>query len=118
VAAALVLRGSRCVLLAAVGLTLFVELAQLLIPGRFTSPGDVAVNTLGATLGLAMVRRPDLWVTPPPLLRGLYIVASLLVAVAGSAHAAGTGVHVTGPEAIVRQEPCRASPSGSVALLI
>jgi VanZ family protein len=93
VAAALVLRGSRPVFLAAVGLTLFVEVAQLLIPGRFTSPGDVAFNTLGATLGLALVRRPDLWVTPPPLLRGSYIVASLQAAVA----VAGAGTALFAP---------------------
>ncbi|HMH81615.1 MAG TPA: VanZ family protein [Gemmatimonadales bacterium] len=55
----------QCVLLAAL-LSASIELAQLLIPGRDASLGDVVSNTIGATLGAMLVRTAPAWLLPPP----------------------------------------------------
>jgi hypothetical protein len=61
---ALVFRGNLRAWLPALGLTLFVELAQIWIPGRNALPVDVAANALGAAAGIAFIRslqRPRWW---------------------------------------------------------
>src|SRR2546422_76371 len=65
--AALALSGRslwRCALLGAL-LSACIEFAQLFIPGRDSSLGDVMANTLGTTLGAALVRTAPVWFLPP-----------------------------------------------------
>ena len=64
--AALALRGvgPRAGLAIAGALAAAIELAQFAIPGRASSPDDVLANTLGAGLGLALVRTAPRWLTP------------------------------------------------------
>jgi hypothetical protein len=80
-AAALCAPGWRRPVVWAAGVSLFIELVQLIIPGRFTSPVDLAVNTLGAAAGVLLTRRADLWVRPRPALRWLLAGAALAAAV-------------------------------------
>jgi hypothetical protein len=88
-AAAACLRGWRGPLLAALGLSLGIEVLQLAVPGRFTSPGDVAFNVSGAALGVALIRFAHVWVSPPQRWRAALALAStaaaLLVLVGGAA---------------------------------
>src|SRR2546430_5704779 len=56
---------SRCALSAAL-LSATIELAQLYIPGRDSSLGDVLSNTLGGTLGALLTRTAVLWLLPSP----------------------------------------------------
>lgn len=57
-------------LVAGVSVSLGVELAQLWIPGRDPSPGDVLFNSLGTLLGAWVVRSAPRWVDPfPPISR-------------------------------------------------
>ena len=65
---ALALRGAgpRFTTLLGCGLAAAIELAQLGIPGRASSPDDVLANTLGAWLGHALVRTAPLWLAPAP----------------------------------------------------
>ncbi|MGH7607378.1 MAG: VanZ family protein, partial [Gemmatimonadales bacterium] len=51
---------------AAALLSLIIEVAQLYIPGRDTSLGDVAANTLGGTLGAILALTAAAWLFPPP----------------------------------------------------
>src|SRR5438874_8314278 len=53
----------RCALSAAL-LSAAIELAQLYIPGRDSSLGDVLSNTLGGTLGALVTRAAVLWLLP------------------------------------------------------
>lgn len=46
-------------------ISLAVEVAQVLLPGRDASPGDLLVNTLGTALGVALVRTAGSWFDPP-----------------------------------------------------
>jgi VanZ family protein len=55
----------RCALSAAL-LSATIELAQLYIPGRDSSLGDVLSNTLGGTLGAVLTRTVVLWLLPSP----------------------------------------------------
>jgi hypothetical protein len=52
---------------AGLGLSTAIELAQLAIPGRFSSLADVAANTAGTALGVLLLRAVPRWL----LLRGL-----------------------------------------------
>lgn len=55
----------RRAVLTAFALSITVEMAQLLfIPGRDATLGDVVTNTLGATLGVALVGGHRVWLTP------------------------------------------------------
>lgn len=64
--AALALRGvgARATFGIGFALAAAIELAQLRIPGRASSPDDVLANTLGAGLGFALVRSAPLWRSP------------------------------------------------------
>src|SRR5690606_31700674 len=48
----------------ALALTSAIELLQLLVPGRDPSPGDILFNTLGAAVGLAILRVGHGWLRP------------------------------------------------------
>jgi hypothetical protein len=61
--AALCLAGARPVALGA-ALSLFIEVAQLGIAGRYTSPSDVVFNTAGAAVGMLLVRRAESFLWP------------------------------------------------------
>jgi len=56
---------TRCALSAAL-LSATIELAQLYIPGRDSSLGDVLSNTLGGTLGALVTRTAAFWLLPSP----------------------------------------------------
>ena len=55
----------RCALIAAL-LSASIELAQLYIPGRDSSLGDLLSNTLGGALGAVLTRTAALWLLPSP----------------------------------------------------
>jgi VanZ family protein len=56
-------RVAHCVLVAAL-LSASIEFAQLYIPGRDSSVGDVLSNTLGATFGALLLRTTPAWLQP------------------------------------------------------
>lgn len=62
----LALQGTRFrwAIFAAFALSAAVETAQLFIPGRDPSIGDVITNTLGAAIGFALCVRAPRWLTP------------------------------------------------------
>jgi VanZ family protein len=54
-------------LLAMCALSALIETAQFfVIPGRYSTIGDVLTNTLGGALGFALGRYAALWLRPPP----------------------------------------------------
>jgi hypothetical protein len=57
--------------------SLTVELLQIGIAGRDASPGDLVVNTLGAALGVWVVRTAGVWFDPPPRRAAGFSAASL-----------------------------------------
>jgi VanZ family protein len=63
---ALALRGagSRTAWLGSLALAAVIEIAQIAIPGRSTSPDDALANALGAGLGHALVRAAPAWLRP------------------------------------------------------
>jgi VanZ family protein len=80
---ALLGRGLRHTLLVAAALSVGIELAQLLIPGRYPGASDTAANAAGAALGYLVVRQSGSWLVPEPTLaRRLMVGAGLLVAFA------------------------------------
>lgn len=56
-------------ILAGAGLSAGVELVQLFVPGRYSSPWDLLFNTVGAALGAALFRTAARWVSPPAAAR-------------------------------------------------
>jgi VanZ family protein len=62
-------------------LSLSIEVAQVWIPGRDPSLGDVTFNTVGAALGVLLVRSSSLWVLPGRRFRRLLAVGSAAGAV-------------------------------------
>jgi hypothetical protein len=56
--------GARRAVLTGLALSLGIELAQLLVPGRYTSPSDVVFNTAGAALGVLLTRHARVWLLP------------------------------------------------------
>ncbi|HEX6309646.1 MAG TPA: VanZ family protein [Longimicrobiales bacterium] len=81
VTAALIFRGGIPVVAGAL-LSMGVELAQLGIPGRFSSALDVLFNSVGAAAGLVIVRKADIWLRPRGVWRGTLVVVSALPAIA------------------------------------
>lgn len=77
--AALQLCGWRPVAAAAV-LSLVIELVQLPVPGRYTSPYDLAFNTLGAAVGVVLMRSAGRWLNPPRWLAQPLTAVSLVTA--------------------------------------
>ena len=59
------LRGKHA-LLAAFALSVLIESAQLLIPGRDSTIGDVLTNTLGGGIGFASCQYALVWLRPSP----------------------------------------------------
>ncbi|HEX6133562.1 MAG TPA: VanZ family protein [Longimicrobiales bacterium] len=67
-------------------LSLLVELVQLAIPGRYTSPWDLLFNAAGAALGAVLVLHANAWAKPLRARRALSVaalLAALLVLVGG-----------------------------------
>jgi hypothetical protein len=61
-----------------VSISILIELAQLAVPGRDPSAGDLVFNTLGAASGVAIVRNGRSWLHPAEAAsRRLAIVAAL-----------------------------------------
>ena len=56
----------RWAILVVILLSACVETAQLFIPGRDTSLGDLATNTIGGALAYTLVRSAGVWLRPPP----------------------------------------------------
>ena len=70
----------------AAGLSLGIELAQLFLPGRNPTPGDVLFNTLGAAFGIFAVRSATYWLLP----RGMHATRlAVAAAIAGVSVCAG-----------------------------
>lgn len=65
--AGLALRGWRrsSAILGAAMLSACIELAQIVVPGRDPSLGDVIFNSLGGSLGFSVARSAPLWLRPP-----------------------------------------------------
>jgi hypothetical protein len=88
-AAAVRFPGWRRPVLGALLLSVGIEVVQLAIPGRYTSPADVAFNTLGATIGVALAHTAGWWLRPPgtwrPLFGAAALAAALLVLAGGAA---------------------------------
>jgi hypothetical protein len=81
-------RGRWTVLAPAV-LSLTVETAQIWIPGRDPSLGDVVFNTVGAVVGLAVVHSSVYWLRPP---RRLRLALALFAALGAVGVLAATGM--------------------------
>jgi hypothetical protein len=81
------LRTSRCVFAGAL-LSAAVEFAQLFIPGRDPSLGDVVFNTAGSGLGAVLVATAPYWLLPP---RPQAVRLSRAAALAAAAVCYGTG---------------------------
>ncbi|MFL5542914.1 MAG: VanZ family protein, partial [Longimicrobiaceae bacterium] len=89
-ALALALRRPWHAVAAALLLSAGVEAAQLLVPGRDPTLGDLLANTLGAAAGAALARGGRRWMDPPPraaawLSLGAAAAALAVVAVTGAA---------------------------------
>ena len=89
VCAALSFRGRVRPIAAGLALSVFIEMAQLAVPGRFVNSTDIIFNTAGAALGVCMVRTADRWMNPADRVRwvlaGGALAAALAVLVAGGA---------------------------------
>jgi hypothetical protein len=88
IAAAACLRGRLSPVIAGLALSLVIELAQLVIPGRYTSLWDVLFNTAGAAVGVAVLRTAPAWLRPAGPLRFVLPVtafaAALIVLIGGA----------------------------------
>src|SRR5438309_161572 len=87
----------RCALSAAL-LSATIELAQLYIPGRDSSLGDVVSNTLGGTLGALFTRTAVLWLLPSPA-RAARLSRTAALAAAAVCWATGVLLTPTLPDA-------------------
>ncbi|HET7228562.1 MAG TPA: VanZ family protein, partial [Longimicrobium sp.] len=72
-------RPGRAVALALL-LSAAVELAQLVIPGRDSTLGDLVANTLGAAAGVALARHAAAWAAPSPRAAGWMSLGAALAA--------------------------------------
>lgn len=71
---------------AAPALSLLVESAQIAIPGRDASVGDLVFNTVGGLVGLGLVRTARAWLFPrPPAARRLALLAAVVPWLAATA---------------------------------
>jgi len=68
----------RRAILAAGGLSLSIELAQFVIPGRDPSLGDLLFNLAGAAVGVGLGRRAPRWLLPDSRLAGLLSLGAAL----------------------------------------
>jgi VanZ family protein len=59
-------------------LSLAVETAQLVIPGRDPSPSDLLFNTLGTALGIVLVRSASTWWWPGPRVANVLTIAGAI----------------------------------------
>lgn len=80
VAVGLFRRPARQSLLGPLLLSLLIELAQLRLPGRDPSIGDVLFNTLGAAAGVGAVRSAAVWLKPSAGLAPRYLVSATALA--------------------------------------
>ncbi len=69
----------RWTVLAPALLSLAVETAQIWLPGRDASLGDLVFNTTGAAVGLAIVLSSAWWLRPGPVGRALLMFGALAV---------------------------------------
>jgi VanZ family protein len=60
----------------AVALSLGIEVAQWLIPGRYSSPWDVLGNAIGCVLGSALAASPRSWLLPSRAARRCLLLAA------------------------------------------
>lgn len=67
-------------ILAGLALSVAIELAQLVVPGRYTSPWDVLFNTAGAGIGVALFRSAPVWLRPTGALRAVLPLAAFAAA--------------------------------------
>jgi VanZ family protein len=72
---------SRWALIAPLLLSASIEVAQIWIPGRDPSLGDVTFNTLGAALGVLLVRSSSLWLAPRGRLRSALATSAAMGAI-------------------------------------
>lgn len=80
VALALLHRRPMSVAIAALLLSLSVESLQSVIPGRYTSLGDVAFNTLGATIAAYGWLNHRSWITPRRVVASRFYLAASIAA--------------------------------------
>lgn len=76
---ALAFRGSLWAALPAALLSVLVESLQFFVPGRDASPGDLVFNSLGALMGVALVRTAGSWLTAGRPMPGLAAAWTLLL---------------------------------------
>ena len=74
-ALAAAMRGGWSAVAACAALSLGIEIAQLAIPGRDPSAGDLVFNTLGGAMGIALVRGARAWQRPDEQAAGLLSIA-------------------------------------------
>lgn len=79
--AALIGWNLRLALVAGASLSLIVELAQIFIPGREVTIGDVLFNTIGTAFGVALVRSARWWLRPRAQLAASYSLAAAVFVV-------------------------------------
>ena len=60
-------------------LTVGIEAAQLLVPGRDTNVDDILANTLGCILGVALTRTVRLWLAPTAGWRRIMLLAAAVL---------------------------------------
>ena len=77
-------RGPRAVIIPAI-LAASIEVAQIWIPGRAPSLGDVTFNTLGAALGVMLVRSSSVWLRQEGRFKPALAVCAAATAVAALA---------------------------------
>lgn len=80
VALALLPWSARRTAVAAALLSTGIEFTQGFVPGRYSSLPDVVLNTLGALLGVALVRSAPRWLDPSPRVAGRLSLAASLAA--------------------------------------
>jgi hypothetical protein len=61
-------------------LSIFVELAQIMVPGRDPGLGDIAFNTLGAAVGALIARHRVAWLKPGEKTSAVLAASSIVVA--------------------------------------
>ena len=75
------LKGNVRSALAALAITIGIELAQIVIPGRDPNLDDVLANSLGAMLGILLMHTSEAWLNPRPRMRIVLLLAAVLLPV-------------------------------------